>query len=159
MAREVAAAIVFLGMLTACGSAGPRGFHSAAKIYSVHEVEVAFSQRGLPLVEAQSQRLPGVTALVHGRGSRSVSIQVAPHDATLYALIREKGPRPPSGPERERIRLLPGCGLRRRAGRARRASLVDLRRPSFWPLSGAIPEHSPRPRIRFFLATKGSLAK
>ena len=96
MARLVAAAIVLLGILTACGSAGSRGFHSAGKTYSVQEVETAFSQHGLPLVKAQSQRLPGVTALSlgHGRGAQSLGVQVARNGGTLYATLWGKGARP-----------------------------------------------------------------
>ena len=71
-AAIVPAAIVLVGVLTACGSAGSRGFHSASKTYSVHEVETSFSHHGLPLVKAQSQRLPGVTALRRGRGAQSL---------------------------------------------------------------------------------------
>ena len=94
MARVIAAAIVVLGVLAACGSASPRGFHSASKTYSVHEVETAFSQHGLPLVIAQSQRLPGVTALSHGRGAQSLGVQVARNGGTLYATLWGKGARP-----------------------------------------------------------------
>ena len=94
MARVVAAAIVLLGILTACGSAGSHGFHSAAKTYSVQEVETAFSQHGLPLVKAQSQRLPGVTALSHGHGAQSLGVQVARNGGTLYATLWGNGARP-----------------------------------------------------------------
>ena len=92
MARIVILGVALLGVLTACGSGSPQAFHSATKTYSVHEVEVAFSQHGLPLVEAQSQRLPGVTALSNGRGAKRLEIQVAPGGTTLYALVRRASP-------------------------------------------------------------------
>lgn len=93
MARATAAAIVLGTVLAACGSSSPVGFHSATKTYSVHEVELAFSEHGVPLVKAERQRLPGVTALAHGRGSSAVSVQVT-GGGTLYETLWGKGPRP-----------------------------------------------------------------
>lgn len=77
-------------ILAACGSAGPRGFHSAKQEYSVREVERAFSDHGLVLRKLASQPLPDVTALRHGHSTSEVAVSViGPHGGTLYAPVRK----------------------------------------------------------------------
>lgn len=85
----VAGVALMVLILAACGSSGPRGFHSARQTYSVREVESAFSDHGLTLSKRASQSLPGVTVLRHGHGANEVSVSViGPEGGTLYAPAR-----------------------------------------------------------------------